>query len=297
MNKYDTSTITGLTSLEVKDRINNNLINDENILPSKSYKEIIITNIFTLFNMLNLFLGLIIFFTGQYKNLLFLGVVFCNTIISMVQEIRSKRVIDKLTLISKEKVHVIRDSKDKYIDVNEIVLDDIIKYKLGNQVVVDSIIKEGLVEVDESVLTGESDYILKKVGDKLLSGSIIVSGCCTVKVESIKEDSYANKITKEAKYLKKVNSEIMLTLNKIIKVISITIIPLGIILYLKQMSITHDINSSIISTVAALIGTIPEGLVLLTSTVLAVSSIRLAYVIPTSLLLLFVSSFVSLINL
>lgn len=274
--KNDTNIKTGLTSLEVKKRIKDNLVNNDNIFPSKSYKEIIITNIFTLFNFINLFLGIIIMFTHQFKNLLFLGVVFCNTIISMVQEIRSKRVVDKLTLISKDKVNVIRDSKDEFIDINEIVLDDIIKYKLGNQVVVDSIIKEGSVEVDESVLTGESDYIRKNVGDKLLSGSFIVSGKCICKVESINEDSYANKITKEAKYLKKVNSEIMLTLNKIIKIISITIIPLGIILYLKQMSITHDINTSIISTVAALIGTIPEGLVLLTSTVLAVSAIRLA---------------------
>lgn len=266
----------GLTKEEVKQRIAAKLVNNENLVPSKTYKQIILTNFFTLFNMLNLFLGVIISFTKQFKNLTFLGVVFCNTIISMTQEIRSKRVVDKLTLISKEKVNVVRDSKDEFINVNEIVKDDIVKYKLGNQVVVDSVILDGLVEVDESILTGESNYILKRVGDKLLSGSFIVSGKCITKVECIKEDSYANKITKEAKYIKKINSEIMLTLNKIIKIISMTIVPLGIILFLHQMNLTNNVNNAITSTVAALIGTIPEGLILLTSTVLEVSAIRLA---------------------
>ena len=216
MERYNPNINKGLSDEQVKMRIDSDLVNDENLIPGKSYKEIIITNIFTLFNMINLFLGIIIMFTHEFKNLTFLGVALCNTIISMVQEIRSKRVVDKLTLISKEKVNVLRNGKDEYIDVNTIVLDDIVKYKLGNQVVVDSIVLDGLVEVDESVLTGESNYILKHPGDKLLSGSFIVSGNCITKVDSIKEDSYANKITKEAKYLKKVNSEIMLTLNKII---------------------------------------------------------------------------------
>ena len=142
----------GLSKEEVKYRIDNNLINKESTLPTKSYKQIALLNIFTLFNIINLFLGIIIIFTGQYKNLTFLGVAFFNTIISMIQEMRSKHTIDKLSLIAKTKVNVVRDSKDEYIDINDIVKDDIIKYKLGDQIVVDSIVKDGLVEVNESLL-------------------------------------------------------------------------------------------------------------------------------------------------
>lgn len=276
MDRINADIKIGLTDEQVNKRIKQKLVNNSVLVPTKSYKQIIVLNIFTLFNIINLFLGIIIIYTKTYKNLTFLGVAFFNTIISIIQEIRAKYTIDKLTILSKEKVCTIRNGKECYIDINEIVLDDIIKYKLGNQVVVDSIIKDGIVEVDESVLTGESNYILKKNGDKLLSGSIIVSGNCITQTTSIGEDSYANKITKEAKYLKKVNSEIMFTLKKIIKVISILIIPLGSILYLNQIKINSNVNEALVSTVAAIIGTIPEGLVLLVSTVLAVSSIRLS---------------------
>lgn len=276
MNRYNPNINKGLSSEQVNDRIKNKLYNKDNTLPTKSYKQIALTNIFTLFNIINLFLGIIVILTGRYKNLTFLGVAFFNTIISMIQEMRSKRTIDKLSIISKSKVNVVRDGKDIYIDIENIVLDDIIKYKLGNQVVVDSVIEEGTIEVNESFLTGESDSIVKRVGDKLLSGSFIISGNCICRVDNVGIDSYANKITSEAKYLKNVNSEIMYTLNKIIKIISVLIIPLGTLLYFRQLSITHNVNDSIISTVAAIIGTIPEGLVLLVSTVLAVSSMRLA---------------------
>ena len=276
MERYTPNINTGLTQEQVNYRVKEKLVNVDNTLPTKSYKQIAFTNIFTLFNIINLFLGIIVIMTGRFKNLPFLGVAFFNTIISMIQEMRSKHTIDKLSLISKTKVNVLRDSKDEFIDIEDIVLDDIIKYKLGDQIVVDSIIKEGLVEVNESFLTGESDSILKRPGDKLLSGSFVVSGSCISQVDSVGLDSYANKITSEAKYLKKVNSEIMLTLNKIIKIISILIIPLGTILYIRQLGIADTRNEAIISTVAAIIGTIPEGLVLLTSTVLAVSSIRLS---------------------
>lgn len=277
MNKrYNPDILVGLSKEQVSRRMNDKLVNFDNVLPTKSYKQIVYSNIFTLFNIINLILGLLIVTTGTFKNLPFLGVALCNTIISMVQEMRSKHTIDKLAIISSTKVNVVRESEDVLVGVNDIVLDDIVKWKLGNQIVVDCIIKEGIVEVDESFLTGESDHILKSAGDKLLSGSFIVSGNCTSQVDSVGEECYANKISKEAKYLKKVNSEIMMTLNKIIKFISIVIIPLGIILFIHQFSITGEKNEAIVSTVAAIIGTIPEGLVLLTSTVLAISSIRLA---------------------
>ena len=265
----------GLTREEVNSRISEGKVNVDSTVKTKSFKQIILSNIFTLFNIINLILGFLILLTGNIKNLTFLGVAFFNTIISMIQEIRSKHIVDKLSLLNRCKVCTIRDNKEEYISINDIVIDDVIKYKLGNQIVVDGTIIGGYVEVDESLLTGESDHILKKVGDKLLSGSIVVSGLAYVKTDLISSECYINKISREAKYLKKVQSEIMTTLNKIIKIISIVIIPLGIIFYLRQVSVQTP-NEAITSTVAALIGTIPEGLVLLTSTVLAIASIRLA---------------------
>lgn len=265
----------GLTREEINIRKSEGKINIDSSISTKNYKQIILSNIFTLFNIINLILGLLILLTGNIKNLTFLGVAFFNTIISMIQEIRSKRIVDKLSLLNSRKVCSIREDNEEYISIDEIVLDDLLKYKLGNQIVVDGTIIEGTIEVDESLLTGESDHILKKVGDKVLSGSIVVSGCAYVKTEAVSSDCYINKISKEAKYLKKVQSEIMTTLNRIIKIISIVIIPLGIIFYLRQVSVQTP-NEAITSTVAALIGTIPEGLVLLTSTVLAIASIRLA---------------------
>ena len=270
------TSLDGLTVDEVNERIKNNKVNKDVCIKTKSYKQIAIENIFTLFNIINLFLGIIIISVNAYKNLTFLGVAFINTIISMVQEMRCKRTVDKLAIISKTKVNSIRDKKDVYIDINEIVMDDIIKYKLGDQIVVDCIIRQGKVQVNESLLTGESDPIIKNVGDKILSGSFIISGGCTAQVVSVGEDSYANKITKEAKYLNSAKSEIMVTLNKIIKIISVLIIPLGIVLFLHQLKIASNISDAVIGVVAALIGTIPEGLILLTSTVFAISSIRLS---------------------
>ena len=267
----------GLNNEQVKKRIDEKLVHNNTTMKTKSIKEIVLTNTITLFNILNFCLGALILFTGSYKNLLFLGVVFCNTFISMYQEIRAKKIIDKLSIIASTKVTLIRSGKEDSYDIDEIVLDDIIKYKLGNQIIVDSVIRDGNVEVDESFITGEANTVIKGKGDLLLSGSFIVSGTCLASVEHIGNDNYTNKLSKEAKYIKKPNSVIMQTMHKIIKAVSIIIIPLGILLFLSQMRIDgNTINDSIINTVAALIGMIPEGLILLTSTVLAVSSIRLA---------------------
>ncbi len=267
----------GLNNEQVQARIRKKCVHQDTMVTTKSIKEIFLSNIFTIFNILNLALGVLIISTGSYKNLLFLGVVFCNTIISMYQEIHAKHIIDKLAIVSSSKVTLIRNGKEEKHTINEIVLDDIISYSLGNQIIVDSIIQEGTVEVDESFITGESETVLKEKGEMLLSGSFIVGGSCLAKVEHIGDDNYTNQISKEAKYIKKINSEIMKTMEKIIKTISIVIIPLGILLFLQQMHLDgNTINDSIINTVAAIIGMIPEGLVLLTSTVLAVGSIRLA---------------------
>jgi cation-transporting ATPase E len=277
MIRYNPKIDQGLNQKQVEYRLKNKDYNYNSSVKTKTIGQIIFYNIFTLFNILNFFLGLLIFFTGSYKNLLFLGVVFCNTMISIIQEIRSKRAIDKLSIISSVNASVIREGKNKIIDVDKVVLDDIIIYKRGNQVITDSIIKKGTVEVNESLLSGEENSITKKEGDMLFSGSFIVSGKCTCRVDKVASNNYASKIVSEAKYIKKVNSEIMFTLNKIIKIISIVIIPLGLLLFLKEYNLANNtLNNAIINTVAAIIGMIPEGLVLLTSTVLAVSVVRLA---------------------
>ena len=277
VERYEPNIHIGLNKEQVQNRIKEKQVHQDTMVTTKSIKEILLSNIFTLFNILNLVLGFFIVSTGSYKNLLFLGVVFCNTVISMYQEIHAKRIIDKLAIISSSKVTLIRNGKEEKHNINEIVLDDIISYSLGNQVIVDSIIREGTVEVDESFITGESDTIIKEKGEMLLSGSFVVGGSCLASVEHIGDDNYTNQISKEAKYIKEINSEIMKTMHKIIKVISIVIVPLGILLFFQQMHLDgNTINDSIINTVAAIIGMIPEGLILLTSTVLAVSSVRLA---------------------
>lgn len=267
----------GLTYEQVKKRKEDNLVNYDTSVPTKSIKRILFENFFTLFNFLNLFLALAIFLVGSYKNMLFMIIVIINTAISTIQEIHSKRVIDKLSIIAESKAKVIRDGKKEEIHINDIVLDDILELNTGNRISTDSIILDGKVQVNESCITGEPDSILKKVGDTLLSGSYIVSGKCIAKVEHIGEENYTAKISSGAKYVKKINSEIMISLRKIIRVLAFAIIPIGITLFYTQLHIQAlSLQDAVVKTVAAVIGMIPEGLVLLTSTVLAVSVIRLS---------------------
>ena len=276
MIRYNPKIDEGLNDSQISYRIKCGDFNYNSDVKTKTIGQILLYNVFTLFNILNLCLGILIFWVGSYKNLLFLGVVFFNTLISIIQEIRSKRAIDKLSIISSVNANVIRNGKNKIINIEDVVLDDIIIYKRGNQIIADSIIKEGIVEVNESLLSGEENLIQKKVGDILYSGSFVVSGKCIAKVEKVAINNYASKITREAKYIKKVNSVIMKTLKKVIKIISIIIIPLGIALFIKEYNLDKNITDSVVNTVAAIIGMIPEGLVLLTSTVLAVSVLRLS---------------------
>ena len=276
MIRYNPNIKEGLNNSQVEYRFKGNDYNYNSGVKTKTIGQIVFYNVFTLFNILNLVLGLLVFLVGSYKNLLFLGVVFCNTMISIIQEIRSKIYVDKLSIISSISANVIREGKNKIIDIDKVVLDDIIIYKRGNQVIADSVIKEGVVEVNESLLSGEEKHITKKEGDILYSGSFIVSGKCTCRVDKVANNNYASKITNEAKYIKKVNSEIMNTLKRIIKIVSILIVPIGIIIFLKQYSIASNISDAVINSVAAVLGMIPEGLILLTSTVLAVSVVRLS---------------------
>ena len=276
MIRYNPKIDEGLNQIQVNYRIKNGDYNYNSEVKTKTIGGILFYNIFNLFNILNFGLGFLVFMVGSYKNLLFLGVAICNTLISIVQEVRTKRAIDKLSIISSITANVIREGKSKIINIEHVVLDDIIVYKRGNQIIADSIIKEGIVEVNESLLSGEENLIHKKEGDMLYSGSFVVSGKCIAKVEKVNINNYASKITKEAKYIKKVNSVIMNTMKKIIKIISIVIIPLGILLFFKQYSLDKNLTDSVVNSVAAIVGMIPEGLILLTSTVLAVSILRLS---------------------
>lgn len=278
MIRYQPNPKIGLNKEQVEKRKQEDLWNKDTSVPTKSIKRILYDNFFTLFNFLNLFLAIAIFITGSYKNMLFLFIVIFNTAISTIQEIHSKRVVDKLAVMATSKAKVIREGKKEEISIHEIVLDDIIEFHTGNQIPTDSILLEGEVLVNESFITGEPDTIEKKAGDMLMSGSYIVSGKCIAKVEHIGEDNFTSQISSGAKYVKKINSEIMSSLQKIIKILTFIIIPIGIALFYSQFHVQGATwQTAVVKTVAAVIGMIPEGLVLLTSTVLAVSVIRLSH--------------------
>ena len=273
----ENSQIKGLTQAQVDKLHEQGLVNYQTDVKTKSIGQIFMTNFFTLFNFLNLGLATAIFLVGSYKNLLFLGVVICNTLISTIQEIRSKLTVDKLSLLNSTKANVIRDGKEQQVDIHEIVLGEVTKLGPGNQIVTDSKILEGELLVNESLITGESEPETKVKGDELLSGSFVVSGHAYAKTIHVAADNYTAKISAEAKYIKKVNSEIMNFIKRIIKYISIAIIPIGILLFIHQLGLDgNTFEEAVVNSVAALIGMIPEGLVLLTSTVLAISVIRLS---------------------
>ena len=267
----------GLTEKEVKERKEKGKVNYNTTIKTKSIGQILESNICTLFNAVNLVLAILVISVRSYKNVLFMGTIICNTLIGIIQEIRSKHIIDKLSLVGESKAKVIRNGKKTLIKIDEIVKDDIILFESGNQIVTDSIILKGTVGVNESLITGEVETIRKQENDELLSGSYIVSGSCIAKVIHVGEENYTYKISKDAKYIKPVNTEIMNSLNLIIKLISYIIIPIGIIFFIKQRCLNgNTIDSAVVNTVAALIAIIPDGLMLLTSTVMALSVINLS---------------------
>ena len=277
MKRLDPTAEKGLTKEEVEEQLRLGLNYTDVSVPTKTIKRIISDNFFTLFNFLNFGIAAAIFMVGKYENMLFIGTVIFNIIISTVQEIRAKRIVDKLSLISQSKVVVIRDGKHVEINREEMVLDDVVELSVGMQVVADSIVMSGTCLVNESFITGEQTPIEKKTGDMVLSGSFITGGKVRAKVEHVKDDNYTSIISKDAKYVKKLNSVLMNSLNKIIKYISFAIVPVGIMLFVNQYYIAgNDFNEAVLYTTAALIGMIPDGLILLTSTVLAVSIIRLS---------------------
>ena len=275
--KYNTDSEKGLTAADVALRIKRGEVNGSFDVKTKSIGHIFSDNLFTLFNLINVILALLVALTGSYRNMLFMGVVLCNIAIGIAQEIRSKRVIDKLSLISAPKVRILRDGHEAEYAVRDIVLDDMMLLSCGRQICADAVLVSGMCEVDESLITGESDPVVKQMGDELLSGSFVVSGTARAQVIRVGADSYANRITSGAKYVKRQTSEMMRSINKIISIVSVCIVPFALVLFFKAIFITQqEFSRGIVSTVAALIGMIPEGLVLLTSIALAVSSIRLA---------------------
>ena len=277
MTKTNINIDKGLTTEEVESRIKKGLYNYDTTTNTKTYKEIILSNVFTLFNIINIILAIAIICVGSWKNLLFMGIIIANTVISIFQEIRSKKTLDKLQILAETKALVRRNGEEMSISINDIVVDDIIIFNNGNQVVVDSVVLEGEIEVDESFITGESNTHMKDPGDNILSGSFIVSGKAICQVKHVGKDNYTAKIGSDTKYIKPISSEIMQSLNKIIETISFLIVPVGILLFSRQLFLENNtLSQAVVNTVAALIGMIPEGLVLLTSTVLAVSVIRLA---------------------
>ncbi len=273
----------GLSDKEVQERIDKGLVNYDETPQTKTIKQILKDNFLNYFNFLNLALGLAVFISGTIngnaldglKNCLFMGVIIVNSIISVVEEVISKRITDKLSIINQSKVRVLRDGKEKEISIHELVKDDIVLYKPGNQIAADSVVVSGFLEVNESYITGESNSISKGVNDDLLSGSFVVSGSAIGKVVNVGKDNYISKISAEAKYDKPVCSVILSSFEKLLKVLSILIVPIGIVMLYTQYRVTGSIQESIFTSVAALIGMIPNGLVLLTSSVMAVGVIKL----------------------
>ena len=250
--------------------------NISEIKPYKTTKEIIFSNIFTFFNAMNLVLAAFIATTLRFENMLFLGVITINTAIGIFQEVRSKNALERLSLLGRSKYRVNRDNEIINIDSEEIVLGEYLHLNLGDQVPVDAEIIEGSIEVDESLLTGESDNIFKTINDKVMSGSNVVSGSCLVRAIAVGEDSYINKLAKSTKEFKKYPSKLRDYMDKILKVISILLIPVAIMLYMRGASLGRGYVEIVLRSAGALVGMIPEGLILLVSVSLAVAAMKLA---------------------
>ena len=269
--------LTGLTDEQVNERIEQGKVNADENPNTRTYKQIVRENTLTFFNFLNLVLLVLVLLVGSYKNAFFVCIIIINTLIGIAQEIRAKKTIDKLAILTAKKSIVIREGKKWTVPTEELVLDDLVCLKTGDQVPADAKVLEGSVEVNESLLTGESDNLPKNVGDELFSGSFVTAGEACCQIIHVGKDNYAAQITSEAKEFKRHNSELKNSLNAILKVISIIIVPLGALLFYKQYYIVgNTFKASVVSMVAGVLGMIPEGLVLLTSVALTLGALVLA---------------------
>ena len=270
----------GLTNQQVQQRVADGLVNKDASPKTKSYTAIITSNVFTFFNLVNIAVAVLILSTGisfdTVKNIFFIFVVIFNSTLSILQQFKAKKAMDKLQIVSSLKANVMRDGKKQQIDTEQVVMDDVLVLSAGNQIVADCVVLSGGADVDESMLTGESDPISKKQGDKLLSGSFIISGTVYAKVTAVGENCYSARVTKSAKRLRKNTSEILGTLMLIIKFMTIVNVPLGALLYFVKVFIQGmEHNEIIISIGGSVIGMLPEGLILLTTAVFTLTAIKL----------------------
>lgn len=278
VTRYQPAYKEGLTSEQAEDRREAGWTNESVDPPAKTTREIIRDNTFTYFNLIFVILGVLLCLVGSFRNLTFLPVVIINTLIGIVQEIRAKKVLEKMSMLNAPHARVVRDGKVSRVDSEDLVIDDIVIFGAGNQICADAVVVAGEVQVNESLLTGESDEITKRKGDHLMSGSFVVSGKCHSCLEHVGEDSYISKLTLEAKVMGEgEQSEMIRSLNKLVKWVGIAIIPIGLVLFSQSFFLNDEtFAASITAMVAAVIGMIPEGLYLLASVALAVSAMRLA---------------------
>ena len=276
--RYDPDLTYGLTAEEVSDREAEGLINVTVRKGQKTVRQIVLSHTLTYFNLLNILLGILVATTGQWKNMLFLGIIIGNSAIGIFQELKVKSLIDNLTVITAARVIAIRDGVEEEMPIDNIVVDDVIKLGPGDQVVTDGRVFDcrGL-EVNESMLTGESQAVKKKDGDQVLSGSFIIAGTALQRVDKVGNESYASQLVAKASHKKRASSEMQRTIGRIIQVVSVIIIPVGLLLYRSQMIANGGVfANAIIRTVSGIIGMIPEGLVLLTSVSFIIGVGRLA---------------------
>ncbi|MBR2052966.1 MAG: HAD-IC family P-type ATPase [Clostridia bacterium] len=276
LQRFDTNFNTGLTFQQVKMRQNENLTNKVSNKNSKSYLNIICSNTFTYFNLIWAIIIFAYIYVGSFNNLLFSLIIIANTLIAIIQECKAKRTVDKLSLVTAPKVQVVRGGEIHTVQSEELVLDDIVILETGNQIPADCILIDGMVEVNESLLTGESNAIKKTSGTNLLAGSFVVSGTCRARVDKIADESYIQSIAKEAKKFKNPNSNLFNDLNKIIKYIGIAIIPMAVILLLNNAATSTTISETVVKTCGALTGMVPAGMFLLVTVALAVGVIKLS---------------------
>ena len=276
--RYQADISSGLSQEQVQERVSNGWTNMSVKPESRTIGKIIKSNLLTYYNLIFALLAILVIVAGSLRSLTFLPVVIANLFIGIIQEIRAKRILDKLTMMNAPKTLVIRDGVQREIPAEELVLDDVVLFRSGNQICADAEMLEGDISVNESLLTGESDDIKKEPGDMLMSGSFVVSGQCYARLERIGADSYISRLTLDAKTMnRKEHSEMLRVLDKLVGVIGILIVPIGILLFVQQYILSNvSFQSSITSMVAAVIGMIPEGLYLLTSVALVVSVLRLA---------------------
>ena len=279
MNKDSNSiNITGLTDEEVRQRVEEGLTNRADISTDKTTKEIVISNVFTYFNLIFLVITILLIMVGSFRNLTFLPIIIGNTVIGIVQEIRAKKTLEKMSLLNAPHADVIRNGSVKQISTEELVKDDVILLTAGKQICADAVVISGNIQVNESLLTGEADEVEKTEGCTLMSGSFVVSGECYARLEKVGNESYISKLSLEAKSMgDKEQSEMIRSINLIVKWVGIVIIPIGLILFWQSHFVNGEsITKSVTSTVAAIIGMIPEGLYLLTTVALALSTMKLA---------------------